>query len=161
MVIRPEPLTREAFRPFGDVIEIEGRVAETINRGNTEKYADLARLVSLDDGRLALSIYRSRAVQPPVMIKAMECHPLGSQAFIPLHQRPFPVIVALPGTALLAGDIRAFLSNGLQGVNLLPGTWHHYQLSFEKRSDYLVIDRAGEGGNLEERELETPLFLQL
>ena len=46
MVIRPEPLTQQAFRPFGDVIELEGRHAELINDGNTEKFADLTKLVA-------------------------------------------------------------------------------------------------------------------
>ncbi len=160
MVIRPEPLTREAFMPFGDVIEISGRHAELINEGNTRKFADLARLEAGEDGHLALAIYRSRAVETPIKLDILERHPHGSQAFIPLHNRPFPVVVALPGSAPGPSDLRAFLSNGLQGVNLHPGVWHHYQISLEQDSDYLVIERAG-NGNFEEIRLVEPVVLQI
>ena len=161
MVIRPEPLTREAFRPFGDVIEMAGRDAELINQGNTEKYADLATLAATHGGRIALHLYRSRVQEPPIAIKSMERHPLGSQAFIPLHDRPFPVVVAAAGPAPVASDIRVFLTNGRQGINLHAGTWHHYQLSLGQRCDYLVVDRVGGGVNLEETELAETLTLQV
>ena len=147
MVIRPEPLTGEAFRPFGEVIDLEGRHAELINGGNTEKFAELASLAAADGGRLALHLYRSRPLNPPISIQLMERHPLGCQVFIPLHNRPFPVVVAAAGPAPGARDIRVFLSNGMQGVNLAAGTWHHYQLSLGQSSDYLVIDRADDGAN--------------
>ena len=50
-------------------------------------------------------------------------------------------------------DIRVFLTNGRQGVNLHPGVWHHYQLSLELESEYIVIDRAGPGKNCDEQQL--------
>ena len=161
MLIRPEPLTREAFRPFGEVIQIEGLRGELINDGNTEKFANLASLVAAKRGRLALHIYRSKPAQLPISIRVMERHSLGSQAFFPLHKRPFPIVVALPGPAPGARDIRVFLSNGRQGVNLNPGVWHHYQLSLEQASDYLVIDRAGNGANFEETRLEQAVLIQI
>ena len=161
MVIRPEPLTQQAFLPFGDVIELQGRHAELINGGNTEKFADLTSLVALDGGHIAMHLFRSRAAELPIAIKTMECHPLGCQAFIPLHNRPFPIIVAAAGPEPGVRDIRAFLSNGRQGINLRAGSWHHYQLSLEKSSDYLVIDRAGDGINFKETNLADPLILQI
>ncbi len=161
MVIRPEPLTRRAFQPYGEVIELEGQHAELINDGNTEKFADLAKLVVADGGRIALHVFRSQALEPPIAIKSMERHPLGSQAFIPLHNRPFPIVVAAPGPVPGVQDIRAFLSNGRQGINLRAGCWHHYQLSLGQSSDYLVFDRAGDGANFEEIELAEPLTVQI
>ena len=161
MVIRPEPLTASAFHAFGEVIQMEGHQPHEINSGNTKKYADLARLVASDGARLALHLYRSTPVESPFTIRSMERHPLGSQAFVPLHDRPFPVVVALPGPAPGAADIRVFLSNGLQGVNLHPGTWHHYQLSLGQESDYLVIDRVGGEENFEEVILSEPVLLQI
>ena len=161
MLISPEPLTREAFRPFGQVIQLAGLGGELINDGNTEKFANLAKLVAANDGRMALHLYRSKPAELPISIRVMERHLLGSQAFFPLHKRPFPIVVALPGTAPGAGDVRVFLSNGRQGVNLDPGVWHHYQLSLEQASDYLVIDRAGNGANFEETRLEQAVVLQI
>lgn len=161
MIIRPEPLTSVAFRAFGDVLETDGRRAELINAGNTLKFSDLASLEFGEAGAACVSIYRSTAMATPFQVRKLERHPLGSQAFIPLHTRPFPVIVALPGNAPAAGSVRAFLSNGRQGINLRPGVWHHYQLSLDRDSEYLVIDRAGPGDNFEECILDGELVLQL
>jgi ureidoglycolate lyase len=159
MVIRPEALDAAAFSAFGQVLEVDEWPAEVINEGNTLKFADLANFNFGPDGAPRLSLYRSKAAIQPVPIRKLERHPLGSQAFIPLHARPFPVVVAPPGDPPGPGSIRAFMTNGRQGVNLNPGVWHHYQISLGRESDYLVIDRAGPGPNLEEHHLDGELLL--
>lgn len=165
MLIHPQPLTAEEFRPFGEVIETAGHVPVLINRGHTEKFADLANLLAGADGHMTIHVYRSKPAVRPLVVRGLERHPLGSQAFIPLHDRPFPVLVA-PNVAGGAAQpdiaaIRLFLTNGSQGFNLKPGTWHHFQLSLDAVSDYLVIDRKGKGVNLEEFELPEALTLAL
>lgn len=161
MVIRPEPLTHEAFQPFGEVIELDGRESEPINQGRTEKFAGLAKLVTMDSASMVLHRYRSQPAELPVTIETMERHPLGCQAFIPLHGRPFPVVVAPAGPAPETRDIRLFLSDGRQGVNLAPGTWHHYQLSLDEVSEYLVIERGGTDPNCDQFRLAEPLLVRL
>ena len=161
MIVKPEPLTKTAFEPFGEVLEIEGQTAELINRGNTQKFADLADISLGGDGRAQFSIYRSQSIDLPFKIHVVERHPLGSQAFYPLHDRPFPVVVALAGANPEIGDLRVFLSNGRQGVNIHPGVWHHYQLSLGQCSDYIVIDRTGAGDNCEEHHLIGEVLLYL
>jgi ureidoglycolate lyase len=44
----------------------------------------------------------------------------------------------------------AFLCQGHQGVNYARNAWHHPLISLEQTSDFLVVDRGGEGNNLEE-----------
>lgn len=161
MIIRPVPLTREAFLPFGEVLELECVNPQYINFGNTKKYANLAKITIADTGSCQLSIYRSSAIDLPFRIHLMECHPLGSQAFYPLHERPFPVIVALPGSRPKPSDIKVFLSNGRQGVNFLPGVWHHYQLTLGQDSDYIVVDREGSGDNYQEQRLKQEVWLDI
>jgi len=157
----PQPLTAAAFAEYGDVISIDDSIGELINDGNTQKFADLAAVdTSADDGRTAVHIYRSQPLSLPLTIEVMERHPLSSQAFMPLHSRPFLVIVAAAGESLKSESVRAFLSNGTQGVNLKRGTWHHYQVSLQEVSDYLVIDRMGPGTNFEERRLTPPLVIE-
>ncbi len=160
-IIRAEHLTREAFLPFGDVLETEDSEPELINFGNTRKYGGLADINIVDDGSAQLSIYRSQAIELPFRIEVMEAHPLGSQAFYPLHQRSFPVVVAPPGKTPGPGDIQVFLTNGHQGVSLHPGVWHHYQITLEQDSDYLVIDRAGAADNYLEHHLQDEVILGL
>jgi ureidoglycolate lyase len=154
-----EMLTAEAFAPFGDVLQIDGIEPQIINQGHTQKFADLANISLGDKGRAQLSIYRSSAIEFPFPVTAMERHPLASQAFYPLHDRPFPVIVANANCVPGEETIQAFLTNGKQGINLHPGVWHHYQLSLEQNSDYLVIDRGGSATNCDVQKLQQEILV--
>ncbi len=145
-----QPLTRAAFAPFGDVIETDGAQMRLINNGTTERYHDLANVdVTGEGARVLVNIFRGQAFAPPIDIVMLERHPLGSQVFIPLQNRPFLVVVAedagdQPGLPV------AFLCQGNQGVNYDRNIWHHPLISLEERSDFLVVDRGGEGNNLQE-----------
>jgi ureidoglycolate lyase len=87
-------------------------------------------------------------------VRYVERHPLGSQAFFPLGQARYVVIVAPPGESVSAADLRAFLVNGSQGVNYRPGVWHHVLLVLDKPTDFLVVDRGGPGHNCDEFHFE-------
>jgi ureidoglycolate lyase len=90
-----EPLSRDAFAPFGQVIEMEGAHHYPINSGNCERYHDLARVeLGGVHARPLISLLRSRHFTLPLELRMVERHPLGSQAFYPLSQHPFLVVVA-------------------------------------------------------------------
>ena len=144
------PLTATAFAPFGDVIEAEGRAHYPINAGTAQRYSDLAKVdVTAAGGRPLISLLKAEPVALPLRLRLMERHPLSSQAFIPLSSTPFLVVVAPPGT-LDIDRIHAFLSNGHQGVNYRTGTWHHPLVALEQTSEFLIVDRGGEGDNCDE-----------
>jgi ureidoglycolate lyase len=151
--LNPEPLTAQAFAPFGDVIEASDRAERiAINYGFTTRFNDLAGIDVADGGGHAIvSLFRARPLDPP-LLKVFERHPLGSQGFMPLQGRPFLVAVA-PAGAFDPAAIRIFRAEGHQGVNYAKGVWHHFLLPLEAESDFLVIDRAGPGDNLDEIEL--------
>ncbi len=150
----PVPLTREAFAAFGDVIETQGANSYPINEGTTERFHDLAKIdVSEAEGRPLVNIFRGEARTFPYRVAMMERHPLASQAFIPLDRRPYLVVVAACDGSPDSDDLRAFLASGDQGVNYHRGIWHHPLISVDRRSDFLVIDRGGDGDNLEEIDL--------
>jgi ureidoglycolate lyase len=150
----PRALSRAAFQPFGDVIETEGAEQYPINQGTTTRFHDLAEIdVSAGGGRPVLSIFRGQPRTYPFEITLMERHPLASQTFVPLGRRPYLVVVAPAGEPPSAADLRVFLASGEQGVNYHPGVWHHPLLAVGQQSDFLVIDRGGEGDNLDECEL--------
>lgn len=151
ILLKPEPLTAEAFAPFGDVVEAGERVqVREINYGHTQRFHDLARLdLTAAGGRPLLSIFRSTPLPRPIRIARMERHPLSSQTFFPLSGRPYLVVVAPRGEFDPAG-LRAFLAGPAQGVNYHAGTWHHFSLALEAVSDFLVIDRGGAGENCDE-----------
>jgi len=157
MIISPprlltaQPLTAEAFAPFGQVIECQGHASYAINEGSSQRFTDLAQLESDDAGRLALSIFRADARQPPYELHCLERHPLGSQTFMPLHGQAFLVVVATarPEPAQPSPEIlRVFISNGEQGVNFRRDVWHHPLLALTP-GDFLVADRLGPGENCE------------
>lgn len=154
-----EPLTREAFAAFGDVIDTRGADSFPINQGRTQRFHALGAVDLLGDGSEAIiSIFRGQPLQP-LLIGLMERHPLGSQAFMPINGRPFYAVVAPPGD-FSEQSVRAFLVTGDQGINLRAGTWHAPLLPLHPDSDYLVIDRRGPGDNCDEVLLRQPLTLQ-
>ncbi|MFI5016550.1 MAG: ureidoglycolate lyase, partial [Dongiales bacterium] len=62
----------------------------------------------------------------------------------------FLIVVAPAGERLDLGRLRAFRSNGRQGINYRPGTWHHPLIALERVSDFLIVDRSGEDPNCDE-----------
>jgi len=152
IILKVQPLTTVAFAPFGDVIEVDDDHHHyPINNGTTERYHDLAEVDVLEQGgRTLINIFRGQPFQLPIRIKLMERHPLSSQAFIPMSDKPFLVVVAEKGDNLDANNLFAFISNGQQGVNYHRAVWHHPLLSLESVSDFLVVDRGGNGENCDE-----------
>jgi ureidoglycolate lyase len=147
----PAALTPAAFAPFGEVLEASPAARQIpINYGATTRFDDLAQLdLVAEGGRPSLSLFRSTPLPPPVVVRLMERHPLGSQSFIPVSGRPYLVVVA-PAGPFDAGRIAAFLAAPGQGVSYRRGTWHHYSLALGEVSDFVVLDRAGPGHNLDE-----------
>ena len=159
MTITIEPLTREAFAPFGQVIEMAGAHHYPINAGMTERYHDLARIeLGGVHPRPMISLFRGQPYALPLTLKMVERHPLGSQAFYPLSDRPFLVIVA-PDDHNSPGVPRAFRTAPGQGVNIAMNTWHGVLTPLEADADFLCVDRGGEGNNLEEFFFDTPYII--
>ena len=151
IVLRAAALTAEAFAPFGDVIEIEGRQSRWINGNTCRRFDDLAQVDVLESaGHPVLSVFEASPRALPLQIRALERHPLSSQAFYPLEERPFLVVVAQDGPSPLAGRIRAYLSSGRQGVNYRRNTWHHSLIAIGRTSHFLVVERGGPDENCEE-----------
>lgn len=150
-VLQPEPLTAERFAPFGQVIELDKAYHYPINEGLTTRYHDLVQADTSDEGgRTIVNVFRTNPIPLPHKIIKMERHPLGSQAFLPTHNRPFLVLVAPHSEEVRVEDLQLFITNGQQGINLFKNTWHHFQLVLGEQSDFIVIDRGGTGNNLQE-----------
>jgi ureidoglycolate lyase len=138
------PLTRDAFAPYGDVIETHGAAHYPINDGTTERYHDLARIdVNAQNGAPLISIFRGQPRRFPVEIEMMERHPLGSQAFIPLQAHDYLLVVARPADQIAPADLTAFRATGRQGVNYHRNVWHHPLLVLHADHDFIVVDRGG------------------
>ncbi|MEL7214484.1 MAG: ureidoglycolate lyase [Pseudomonadota bacterium] len=150
-VIYTEPLTAEAFAPFGDVLEVAGAPDKLINQGLCGRYHDRATL-DFSDGCAGVSLFHAEPRTLPYTLDLIERHPEGSQAFIPMTQEPFLVITATAPEA----TPRAFLTAPGQAINLHRGTWHGVLTPLAAPGLFAVIDRIGEGANLEEVWLDPP-----
>lgn len=161
-VLDLQPLTAEAFAPFGEVIQARGTAWFPINRGTTRRYHALAKVETAGpDPAAVISLFRGDAFALPVDIRLLERHPLGSQCFVPMTGAACIIVVApAGGDAPDEGQIRGFYARGDQGVNYARGTWHHPLVALGNGGDFVVIDRAGGGNNCDEVVLQEPLRVE-
>jgi ureidoglycolate lyase len=157
LVLTAQPLTADAFAPYGDVVAASGQastITTTINQGMGGRCSDLARVdVTADGGRAAISVICCIPESLPITLRLMERHPLGSQAFVPLNGQRYVVVVAPAGTPPARADLRAFLCRGDQGINYHRGTWHHPMLALDRACEFAEFHRAGPGANCDEAAL--------
>lgn len=131
--IHVEPLTQEAFSPFGDVIHIPdepGRMYFDDALGSLRPHA-----------RASLStLMRMPAPSLPVRIEMLERHEFSSQTFIPLGTASWLVVVAPHASdgGPDATQARAFLATGSQGVTYRANTWHHSLTTFDAPARFAV-----------------------
>lgn len=159
VTIYTEPLTRDAFAPFGDVLEAAGEADMLINDGKCKRFHDRAQLELVRGGRAGLSIFQGQPRALPYTFAMLERHPHGCQAFIPMQAAPFLVIVA-PGENGAPGTPRAFLTAPGQGVNYHRGTWHGVLTPLSEPAIFGVVDWIGDIDNLEEFLLTTQYVVE-
>ncbi len=151
--IQTEPLTAKEFTPFGDVLDTSGDPDFLINQGLCGRFHDRANL-DFSGGASGVSLFKARPRSFPYKLDIMERHPLGSQAFIPMYITRFLIIVA-PDQNGTPGIPRAFLTNPGQAINLHIGVWHGVLTPLEDPGLFAVVDRIGDGNNLEEHWFDT------
>ena len=144
-----EPLTLDAFGPFGDVLETMGDPDRIINQGFCGRYHDRAMLDFGPKGRAGISLFKAQPRQLPYMLEMMERHPEGSQAFIPMSEHDWLVIVA-PDRDGRPGRPRAFRATAGQAINFHRNTWHGVLTPLHEPGLFAVVDRIGPTPNLQE-----------
>jgi ureidoglycolate lyase len=155
LTLVPLPLTRERFAPYGDVIEAGPSATSAMNDARFERFDELCA-VDTGDGNVAVGIAQSRTPSSlPLVVDLVERHPHGSQAFVPLSPCRMVVVVAPPGERVAAADLVAFETNGTQGINYRPGTWHMPLVAFESGQRFLIIERGVDRPNCDVHELDT------
>lgn len=152
--LKTEALTAAAFAPFGDVLEATGDF-RLINEGLCQRHHNRAQL-DFADAKAGISIFHAQPRELPYSFTLIERHPEGSQAFLPMTEHPFLVIVALDPQA----RPRAFLTNGAQGINLHRGTWHGVLTPLAAPGLFAVVDRIGPTPNLEEFRYPEPWLVE-
>jgi ureidoglycolate hydrolase len=119
--VEVEPLTEDAFAPFGQIISAKARPPDFRTESGTEGWA-----VDFRSGRPLLMLLRTP--YQGLRFSKLERHFGLTQTFLPLGGSPAVVAVAAPSPDRSAvpapAEVRAFLLDGTKGYALGRGTWH-------------------------------------
>jgi ureidoglycolate lyase len=147
--IHPEPLTSEAYAPFGEVLMAapRGEPGKAVNQGFARRHDRLVSLANLRPGATAnVCVFRCSPRLPPrLTVELLERHPASTQLFIPMSARRYLTLVALGGDAPDLATLRAFLCTGQQGVSYRPGVWHHPLIALDAEADFACVVHEDEG----------------
>ena len=147
--IRLQPLNETAFAEFGDVLAAKAKPDRVINQGMCGRHHDLAKLEFSEGARAGISVFDATPRALPYTLNMMERHPKGSQAFVPMHDASFLVIVATNEDGQ-PGWPQAFLTAPHTGINIHKNIWHGVLTPLSAPGVFAVIDRIGNDINLEE-----------
>ena len=147
-IISPKPINKSNFSEFGEVITTEDIKPVKINNGYAERFDGIANLdTKHENGETTISIFSALKRNFPMRIDMMEKHPIGSQAFIPMKETTFLVLVAPKGDKPVIEKVQSFIVAPGIGINYKVGIWHFPLISTEDMN-FLVVDRKGSGENL-------------
>jgi ureidoglycolate lyase len=153
------PITLERFAPYGEVIHATPESKTAMNNAHFERFGQLAE-VDAEGRHASISIARCKVpASLPYRFDLVERHPLSTQAFIPLSHFSFFVVVAPAAESVEPEDLRAFVTNGLQGVNYHKGVWHMPMIGLEEGQEFVIVDRGGDAENCEEHYFSDPVTL--
>ena len=129
-----EPLTAEAFKPYGAVLEsplAPGRAYHSDTLTNARPQAPVSLAVVTVAPTAAL----------PLEVKVLERHEHSSQTFVPLSVARYLVLATLdaPGGGPDVARLRAFVARAGQGVTYARGTWHHPVTVLDAAASFAVF----------------------
>jgi ureidoglycolate lyase len=150
--IKIEPLSADAFAPFGEIIGKKSS-APTLTGENMEAWPFQFSI----DGMTALTL--NRFYYQSLEFSKLERHLHVTQAFLPLGKMPMVMIVSAPtkfddwSSIPKPEDLHAFYVEGTNGIMLWKGSWHA-QHRFPVRPPYVDIGLITELETQKELELE-------
>ena len=156
-----QSISREAFAPFGWLIDAPDTTGIAINGGSSQRIDGLTELaLDAQGGEPCLAIFKAVARDPAGPWTELERHCLGTQTFIPLNGVPYVVLVALGNAKPDASTLQAFTVSGHQGITLRAGTWHHGLLALSD-GDFVVLERSADSVDCELAQLPEPVSITL
>jgi ureidoglycolate lyase len=163
--ILAQPISREGFAPFGDLVSAGLAAGAPANQGTALRFDWAAKLESDRPGaRPNLAVFRSAPQPAPFGVKLLEHHPHSSQAFLPMVCSRFLVIVApsLPEGRPNVGALSAFVCGPGQGVNYHRGTWHHPIVALETVAEFAMLAwEDGTPGDCVEHPIQMPVLVRV
>lgn len=157
MQIVAQPLTAEAFAPFGDVL------AAPMEPGRV--YFDKGLKNGRAGARPSLAVTHARPLAAlPLRATVLERHEFSSQSFMPLDVSRWLIVVAPYGADGGPDPSRAiaFVAGPGQGVTYHMGTWHHGFTALDRPACFAIFMwRDGTSSDEEFRQLAAPFTVQV
>jgi ureidoglycolate lyase len=153
MELTAEPLSAEAFAPFGDVLvapQAPGRAYFEQALGNLRGAAAHPSLSFIN---------RAPIAGLPLQITKMERHEFSSQTFVPLEVSRWLVVVA-PHSGNGMPDVeraQAFVASSAHGITFKPNTWH-YSLTVVDKPARMAVFMWCDGTKGDEQFVDVPHF---
>lgn len=154
-----EPLLRDAYRPYGDLIAADPRLPSTsANAGTALRYDHLGAIENLRPGKALpnLCVFRATPFMGnPFVVRLLERHRDSTQLFIPMAgAERYLVIVCAGGDAPDLRTLKAFMAGTGQGITYRPGIWHHPLIALDRETDFAcLVHEDGTEGDGEVRDI--------
>jgi len=137
--VQAEPLTAEAFAPYGQVIGLEDVRIE---------------LREQEVFHLDILAYDRK----PIRVDHLNRHYTATQALVPLNGKPVVIVVGAPELTFESADdigkLRAFLFDGSRGINLALRVWHEGPFPLMEHVDLVNVQGKHVDGDNEVAYLE-------
>lgn len=141
MELRLEPLSAEAFAPFGKVLAIPAEPG----RLNVDDALKSLRA----HAKPQLALIRLEATAAPFTVTEVERHAFSSQIFVPIEVSRYVVLVAANSGAPRpeADALRGFLAGPNQAISYHPNVWHHRMTVLDRPARFaamLWVDKSAD-----------------
>ena len=156
-VLTATKINSDAIAGLAELIDASDTPDKLINQRRCGRFHDRATLDV--DGRLGVSVFQSTSFSLPFRMEMMERHPLGSQAFLPMQEGEYLVVLAEDKNGAPVAP-RAFIAGPGQGVNIGRNVWHGVLCPLSDPGLFMVVDRVSEGPNLEEHWFDEPFIIE-
>lgn len=156
-ILKATAISQEAIAGLAELIEASGTPDKLINQGLCGRFHDRAALDI--EGDTGISIFNSQSFSLPFKMEMMERHPHGSQAFFPMQEGAYLVVLAEDKNGVPHAP-RAYIASSGQGVNIGRNVWHGVLCPLSDPGLFVVVDRVTDGPNLEEHWFDTPYIVE-
>jgi len=126
-----EAISAEKFAPYGELLE---------NKTTEKRQYFSLQFADANNPRIWVN-HLPKLDATSIILNEMESHPFSAQTFVPMHGGRCLVAVALSGSEGKPdmSTLRAFLTDGGQGVTYRPHVWHYAFTSIDGPNEVVVI----------------------
>lgn len=140
--IKVEPLTPQAFEPYGRVLTKPNTPTEAPERADLDVWIGISDLMGLEEQTPVIAYLECTRHNLP--LNKIERHNTTAEAFIPLEGESVIVVAPLsdpndPNAQPDESQLKAFLLDGSMGIFLPKGAWHWAPFPVGDKATFLLL----------------------